>query len=166
MNPIRLLRTEAGVTQSGLAARAGTSQPTIASYESGAKSPTLATLQRLAQSLGLEVAVAYVPKMTREDRRSLAYHRAVAGILRRNPVSAIKRARRNLRKATERNPGAKDLFGRWRAWLRFPINELISRLLDPGLQARDMRQVSPFAGALGAKERARVLRKFRNERGS
>jgi hypothetical protein len=52
---------------------------------------------------------------------------------------------------------------RWRCWLGLPVAELISRMLDPGLDARDMRQVSPFAGVLTAQERALVLRNFRRE---
>lgn len=166
MNPIRKLRTEAGVTQSALAVRAGTSQPTIALYESGAKSPTLATLQRLADSLGLELAVTYVPRMTREDRRSLAYHSAVAGILKQDPSFALARAKASLEKAEELHPDARNLWHRWRRWLRLPIHELVANLLDPGMEARDMRQVSPFAGILGASERARILREFRSECGS
>ena len=166
MNPIRQLRSEAGVTQSDLAARAGTSQPTIALYESGTKSPTLATLQRLADSLGLELAVTFVPRMTREDRRSLAYHSAVTGILKHSPAVTLARAKRNLEKAEELHPDAKNLWDRWRRWLRLPIHELISNMLDPGLEARDMRQVSPFAGILDASERARVLRNFRSDLGS
>jgi transcriptional regulator with XRE-family HTH domain len=166
MNPIRKLRTEAGVTQSVLAARAGTSQPTIALYESGAKSPTLATLQRLADSLGLELAVTYVPRMTREDRRSLAYHTAVAGILRQDPVLALARAKLSLERAEKIHPDARNLWDQWRRWLLLPVHELISNLLHPGMEARDMRQVSPFSGILGASERARVLREFRSERGS
>jgi len=166
MNPIRQLRTEAGVTQSDLAARAGTSQPTIALYESGTKSPTLVTLQRLADSLGLELAVTYVPRMTREDRRSLAYHTAVVGILRQDPALALARAKLSLERAEKIHPDARNLWDQWRRLLRLPIHELISNLLDPGMEARDMRQVSPFAGILGASERARVLRKFRRDYGS
>lgn len=46
MNAVRRLRSQTGVTQQMLASRAGTSQPTIALYEAGVKSPTLATVQR------------------------------------------------------------------------------------------------------------------------
>ena len=77
MNPIKLLRRRTGLTQDALAQLAGTSQPTIAAYESGRKSPTLTTAARLARATGLEMVVDFVPPLTREDRRSLALHDAV-----------------------------------------------------------------------------------------
>lgn len=163
MNPVCLLRSQAGVTQHALAVGAGTSQPTIALYESGGKSPTVATLQRLASSLELELVVAYVPRLTREDRRSLAYHHAVAVALRRDPVSAIKRAKRILAKMSKDHRGVKPLFDLWRVWLDLPVEEMISRILDPGMAAREMRQVTPFAGLLGPKERVQILKRFRKE---
>jgi len=166
MNPVSLLRSYANVTQRALAVGAGTSQPAIALYESGAKSPTVATLRRLASSQGLELVVAYTPRLTREDCRSLAYHHAIASILRRGSVSAIKRARRTLTKMGEDHPGAKPLFDHWSVWLDLPTEELISRMLDPGMTAREMRQVTPFAGLLEPKERVQILKRFRKEYGA
>ncbi len=52
---IRQARTAAGLTQAELARRARTSQPTIAAYESGAKIPTVATLERLLRAAGAEL---------------------------------------------------------------------------------------------------------------
>lgn len=166
MNPVCLLRSHASVTQQALAVSAGTSQPTIALYESGAKSPTVATLQRLASSQGLELVVTYAPRLTREDHRSLAYHHAIATILRRGSVSAIKRAKRALTKMRKNHPGVKPLFDRWCVWLGLPIEELISRMLDPEMMAREMRQVTPFAGLLEPKDRVQILKRFRKEYGS
>lgn len=163
MNVVHLLRSQAGVTQQALAERGGTSQPTIASYESGAKSPTLATLQRLALSLELELIVTYAPRLTREDLRSLAYHRVLADKLKCDPIPAIKQARKFLGRMRRRHRGAQALFARWRVWLNLPIDELISSMLDPGLMARDMRQVTPFAGLLNPAERVQILKQFRKE---
>jgi transcriptional regulator with XRE-family HTH domain len=47
----------AGLTQEALAARAGTSQATISAYESGAKQPSVATLARLLEAAGAQLAV-------------------------------------------------------------------------------------------------------------
>lgn len=163
MNLVRLLREQAGVTQQALAARAGTSQPTIALYESGVKSPTMATLRKLASSLGLDLAIAFTPKLTREDHRSLAYHQAISKMLRVDSVSTMKRAKRTLSRMSELHLGAKALFERWGLWLHLPTEELISKMLDPGITARDMRQVTPFAGLLPPKQRARILTRFRKE---
>lgn len=49
---IKKARIEAGLTQAELARRARTSQPAIAAYESGAKVPTVATLDRLLRATG------------------------------------------------------------------------------------------------------------------
>ncbi len=163
MNPVSLLRSVVGMTQQALAVKGGTSQPTIALYESGTKSPTVATLQRLSQSLGFELIVSYVPQLTREDCRSLAYHHEVAKILRQHPTSTIKRAKRTLTKMSKDHPGVKTLFDRWRVWLNLPTEELIPQILDAGVMARDMRQVTPFAGLLEPKDRVRILKKFRKE---
>lgn len=45
-------RLDANLTQVDLAARAGTSQPTLARYETGAALPTLPTLERLLAACG------------------------------------------------------------------------------------------------------------------
>jgi transcriptional regulator with XRE-family HTH domain len=49
------VRHEAGLSQADLAARAGTSRPTLSAYERGHKSPTLATVERLLDSAGFEL---------------------------------------------------------------------------------------------------------------
>ncbi|MBI4239080.1 MAG: helix-turn-helix transcriptional regulator [Deltaproteobacteria bacterium] len=164
MNPVYTLRACAGLTQQELARKAGTSQPTIAMYESGEKSPSMSTLQRLAASLGLELVVNYVSKLTREDHRSLAYHHAIAKALRQDPRTVIQRARRLLAHQRKDHPHAAQLLNQWQAWLDLPIDELIARMLDAGVMARDMRQVTPFAGVLNARERMRILKKFRREK--
>ena len=45
------------MSQSELAARAGTSQATISAYESGRKAPSVATLERLLAASGARLAV-------------------------------------------------------------------------------------------------------------
>lgn len=54
-------RREAGLTQAQLAARAGTSQPAVARYESGETSPAVSTLNRLLKACGQQVAVSLRP---------------------------------------------------------------------------------------------------------
>ena len=163
MHLIRQLRLQANVTQQELAARAGTSQSTIAAYEAGTKSPTLRTVRKFVASLGLEWFATFVPRMTREDHRSLAFHRAITEILKDNPEPALKRARRNLTKLDKIHPHASALLMRWGTWLELPTDELISRMLDPEVTAREMRHVSPFSGMLKPAERVRILKEFRRE---
>lgn len=54
-------RVEHGLSQTGLAAKLGVSQPYVARLESGDQSPTLTTLAWLAQRLGLEFHIDVTP---------------------------------------------------------------------------------------------------------
>jgi transcriptional regulator with XRE-family HTH domain len=49
---IRQARQRAGLSQTALAGRAGTSQATISAYESGRKQPSVDTLERLLAAAG------------------------------------------------------------------------------------------------------------------
>ena len=163
MNIVLNLRCQTGITQQELAENGGTSQSTIAAYETGSKSPTLRTVENLARSQNLEMLVTYLPRMTREDKRSLAYHHAIVEVLRNDPVPILRRAIRNVDKLVKMHPGAQILFNQWKDWLRLPPDILASKILDPFPEAREMRQVSPFSGVLSPKQRARILRQFRKE---
>jgi transcriptional regulator with XRE-family HTH domain len=163
MNIIQRLRHQTGITQQELATSGGTSQSTIAAYESGSKSPTLRTVENLARSQNLELRVDFKPPMTREDLRSLAFHRAIADLLRKNPELIVKRTRKNLGKLASMHPDAGTLFDKWREWLSFPLETLIEKILDSQQEACEMRQVSPFSGLLNAQQRTQVLRDFRKE---
>jgi hypothetical protein len=107
--------------------------------------------------------VNYVPRLTREDLRSLAFHRAIVEALRANSAPVLNKAKRNLEKLTRMQPGAKALFERWKAWLELPLAELVSNILDLSPTAREMRQVSPFSGILNPADRVRILKHFRKE---
>jgi len=160
VNIIRQLRKQSGTTQSRLAECAGTSQPTIAAYESGRKSPTWHTVNRLAQAVDLEIWVSFVPRFTREDLRSIAYHDAIVAKLDADPFGVIGHAKRNVSRLKQLHPDARQLLDRWERWLDLPVDELRAHMLDPSLTARDMRQVSPFSGILCAAERLRVIKDF------
>ena len=58
---LRSVRLRAGLSQRELAERAGTSQSTLSSYESGAKQPTVRTFQRLLAAAGAELRTADAP---------------------------------------------------------------------------------------------------------
>ena len=163
MNVIRQLRDQVQVTQARLAAMVGTSQSAIAAYESGSKSPTLRTVHRLAAVLGLVPEIRFVASLTREDRRSLAYHQVIAERLLRNPGQIVEKARRNLKRLQALHPHAAHLLSLWAAWLDLPPAMLTEEIMGTSELARDMRQVSPFSGLLSAAERRRVLASFRAE---
>ena len=165
MNPVRQLRRQTNVTQVELAARGCTSQATVAAYEAGTKSPSLRTLTRLVESMGLTLHTTFLPPLTREDRRSLAFHRAISERLRGDPASSLGKAKRHLAKLERLHPHAGRLLHLWSAWLELDASDLIEQMLDPGMLARDMRQVSPFVGVLSPRERMLVIRDFRLEEG-
>ncbi len=54
-------RRRAGLTQREVARRSATSHSAIAAYESGAKNPTVKTLDRLCRALGFEVTTRLEP---------------------------------------------------------------------------------------------------------
>ncbi len=62
---VRNARRCAGLTQRELARRSGTAQPAIAAYESGARTPTIATLERLLRACDHEVDVVARPRVRR-----------------------------------------------------------------------------------------------------
>lgn len=148
------------MTQSDLARAAGTSQPTIAAYEAERKSPTLATLHRLANAAGFEMDVEFHPPLTREDRRSLALHRAVAEHLMEDPDRVLEQARETLARMKEASPTEIPLVREWEVLLDRPSEHVVSVLTDPAPHARELRHVTPFAGVLSAAQRARVYEAF------
>lgn len=54
---VRALRVRAGISQSELARRIGTTQSAVARLEGGGVFPTIATLERVAEALGAELVV-------------------------------------------------------------------------------------------------------------
>jgi transcriptional regulator with XRE-family HTH domain len=165
MNPVRTLRERADLTQAELAQAGGTSQPTIAAYEAGRKSPTVGTVQRLAKAVGLHATVEYYPPLTREERRSLHLHRAIANRLVANPEGVLAQARRCLKRMVARAGTAGQLLREWELVLDRPLPALLAVLRDPDPWARELRHVTPFAGVLSAAERAEVYRAFARDEG-
>lgn len=102
----------------------------------------------------------YVPKDSggaghqRADRRSLAYHRAVAGRL--TSKLAQEARHRTFRWIQE---GRLDpRYGeQWLELLAEPISVIKERITEDSQRGRDLRQNSPFAGVLSDRERRRLL---------
>jgi transcriptional regulator with XRE-family HTH domain len=68
------LRIKLGLTQAQLAEMVGTKQPSIARLESGASSPSLSFLEKVAQALGAEMKVNLVPKSPVHALREKSNH--------------------------------------------------------------------------------------------
>jgi transcriptional regulator with XRE-family HTH domain len=66
---VRSLREARGLSQSELARRVGSTQPAVARLEAGGVAPTIETLERIAEALGLELAVSF-SKASSAKRRS------------------------------------------------------------------------------------------------
>jgi transcriptional regulator with XRE-family HTH domain len=160
MNTVLALRQQVGLTQAALARAGGTSQPTIAAYEANRKSPTIGTVQRLARAVGLTASVVFFPPLTREDRRSLTLHRAIAHRLRQEPGSVLAQARRSLATMMARQEGVSPALREWEVLLERPVEALLPLLADPAPWARELRHQTPFAGVLTAAERAEAYRAF------
>jgi len=62
---IQSARHAAGLTQAELARRGDTAQPAIAAYESGARQPNIATLERLLRACEYEVELVARPRVRR-----------------------------------------------------------------------------------------------------
>ena len=98
---VRQLRQRAGLTQSELARRAGTSQPAVARLEAGESSPSLATLERLATAAGFDLDFRVVPSSP-PDRVIAAYQRDIdRTLLRRNLALSVDQRIRELAKLQE-----------------------------------------------------------------
>jgi len=91
------------------------------------------------------------------EERSIAYHRVIAERLATDP-SVIRIARARVQRWLA-SAGAVPAYARaWDAVLALPRAELQAFLVDPGEKARELRQSTPFAGALAPRERWRIWR--------
>ena len=116
---------------------------------------------RAARAAGVECYPWVGPAMTRDQRRSLALHVAIAGELSTRPDEVIEIARRNVAVMRAAGVGGGDLLAEWDRILQLPPMLVASRMLDPCDHGRDLRQVTPFSGILDARARAAVYRAFR-----
>lgn len=164
MNPVRSIRAIAGMTQRQLADAAETSQPTVAAYEAGAKSPTWRTVERMASSVGLACFPLVSTPLTRDQERSIALHAAISKELRVRRGEVIEIAMHNISRMRSVNPDASPLLDEWERILEGTTNQIIARMLDPSEHGRDLRQVTPFARVLSPAQRDAVYRSFRSSK--
>ena len=106
-----------------------------------------------------------VRTLTRDQRRSLAYNRALVRVLRDEPERVLAIAHRNLQRLKELHPHAAPILAVWERALYLPLDALIERMRATDEEACEMRHASPFAGVLDAAERTRVIREFQKSEG-
>lgn len=93
---LRQARIDANLSQVDLSARAGTSQPTLARYETGAALPTLPTLERLLAACGRRLEIQTPPARSSTPTTSV---RSQLG----PQATRLRRRRRQLLDAAERH---------------------------------------------------------------
>lgn len=165
---------------------AGTSQSAIAAYESGRRTPTLPTLERIADALGAVVRIDLAldgpaldgpaaheteerppEDLTPDERRSLWLHRVIAARIQSDPERALARARANIDAARSAGPQRADPWeAAWEAVLDGPLDALLALLCSTSTYASQMRQTAPFAGILTPQERWEVYRSFARSPGA
>jgi hypothetical protein len=87
------------------------------------------------------------------DRRSIELHRAIAEKLRAQP-ELLEIARQNIERQLAGR--SRQYAEAWRELLASPMAEWLPRLVEDSERMRAMRQSTPFAGVLSAKERWKI----------
>jgi hypothetical protein len=116
--------------------------------------PSMRAGERRAQRMRPEELVGPVDGDDRAQRRSLAYHRAVARQLRRPMVDD---ARHLIWKWREQGKIDERYAQRWEEILAQPVADVRRTISEEGPDADDLRQNSPFAGMLSEPERRRIM---------
>ncbi|MEH0110734.1 hypothetical protein V6N00_13570 [Tersicoccus sp. MR15.9] len=129
------------------------------------------SIRRVAERLGIsnkvvQDAIAMArrrrPQLDRrEDRVAWELHRAVADQLRADPAHVVKTARRNLERMRDRPRSqiAQSWLDEWDQLLNASEPEIRARMLATDERATDLRQMSPFAGALSQDQRTIAILK-------
>jgi hypothetical protein len=95
------------------------------------------------------------------EERSVAYHRVVAERLPDQPA-ILDSARRRVHDWLASGPAAPASATRWAALLAADIASIAAFLVERSEQADELRQSSPFAGALDPRERWQIWRTTRD----
>ena len=99
------------------------------------------------------------------EERSLAYHRVIAVRIRREPA-ILSGARHRVSEWITTTPGPPPFVLAWNEVLEGDPDTIAQLLVDPGEHARELRQSTPFAGALAPQERWRIWGEVRDRLGA
>jgi hypothetical protein len=97
------------------------------------------------------------------DRRSIILHERVAQLMLEDP-SIQDRARQRVQQWRRSGSVAQAYTDAWEGLLSCSVPEVVAVLRRDDDEARQLRQVSPFAGVLSARERWDLLRREKAER--
>lgn len=156
---LQRLKSASGFSQRELARRAHMSNASLVAYAKGRQDPGLTTLERLAEAADCDLVVEVRPRLSQSERRTLAFHRAVAEKIEKNPSAVIEIAKRCLDGLRNRDVDGHSApyFDAWQFLLDGPVADLLRVMTSTDAVARDLRQASPFSGILTDDERLDVL---------
>ena len=95
------------------------------------------------------------------EERSVAYHRAIAEKLRQQP-EILEKARRRVQEWMESRAEPPFYARKWAEILASDITTIVAFLVERSELAYELRQSTPFAGALDPQERLRIWRETRD----
>jgi transcriptional regulator with XRE-family HTH domain len=147
-----------GMSLADLAERLGVTRATVQGFERSDARDTmrLGTRRRVLAAMGAEEQA-----LTPDQTRSLLLHTVVAARLITDPAREISRAQTNLDRWSQ--AGRRDMYwlDRWRRVLELPPGQVALLVTERSQDASDMRQGTPFAGALSDDERAAAIQRAR-----
>jgi hypothetical protein len=94
------------------------------------------------------------------EARSIAYHGVIGQRLVADP-GVVQAARDRIAAWRDQTAVAEPYLAAWESWLSLAPESLAAKLVETGEHANALRQVSPFAGVLSARERWRLHREIR-----
>jgi transcriptional regulator with XRE-family HTH domain len=154
---LRSRRLDRRLSQAELAQQSKLKQADVSRIERGHTNVSLATLGRLADALGCQVAIIDRPTLTGPDERLLRLHEAVAEELVKDSAAVRARAQRNLDRMRDAIPSALVWLDEWRRLLDGPLSDLVAVIVDRSENACALRQSSPFAGVLDGSTRWKII---------
>lgn len=168
---LRARRERLGLSQRTAARTCGIPQSMLSRIESGETQPTIGTLRRVLNGLGVDLHLEARPPGSpagdrREKQRSLWLALAVAGELAHDPDRVVTIAHANIarwRHVHSRRPEILAALDRWQDILEGDVEGIVGVLVGQGEEAEDLRQNAPFAGVLAPEQREEVLASFRND---
>ncbi|MET4638371.1 transcriptional regulator with XRE-family HTH domain [Mycetocola sp. 2940] len=153
-------RRAVGWTVRELAENMGVAPSTVTRMEQSEREDRiqLRTLKRALGVMGRRPRVEVVNNR-REERVTMELHRALANKLKNDPQLALKVVPSNLGRLRARltSPIGQQWVDRWAELVDSPVGVLIDGMLADTPEGRELRQNSPFAGALTQDERLAAI---------
>lgn len=159
-------RRAVGWTVRDLAANLGVAPSTVTRMEQSERYDRiqLGTLKRALAVMGRRPRMELV-NTRREERVTMELHRVLANKLRADPQAALDVVPDNLARLRARLPSpiGQKWVDRWAELVDSPVDLLIQGMLADTPEGRELRQNSPFAGALTQGERLAAIERANQE---